>query len=164
MCVTSDNTWIFTQLKLVNMKSIKCPYKSCRKEFNKPMVVTNYSFTPKKEPYYACPYCLTKIGPIINECECTPINAKETACTENGNPEEKSLQPENSTIPRRVLGLLNLPQAVMLEKLETLEKERADLLAELVELRNGALQKISTLNEEVAALREEAKILKKLTD
>jgi len=161
--VTSNNIRILTQHQLVSMKSIKCPYESCRKEFKKPIVVTNFSFTTKKEPYYACPYCLTKIGPITNECDYTPVNAKETVCTKNGNPAEKSMQPENSIIPRNVLELPNVPQVVTLEKLETLEKERAALLAELDELRNGAMQKICNLNEEVAALREEAKILKKLT-
>jgi len=94
----------------------------------------------------------------------TRVNTEETGCTENGKPEEKSIQPKNSVMPRRVLYLSNASHAVTMEKLETLEKERSDLLAELDELRNGAMQKICTLNEEVAALREAAKILKKLTE
>ena len=57
-----------------------------------------------------------------------------------------------------------MPQAVTIEKLEILEKEKADLLAELDELRKGATKKISVLEEEVAALREEAEVLKKLTE
>ena len=145
------------------MKSIKCSYESCRKEFKKPIVVTNFSATPTKEPYYACPYCLTKIEPITNGCDCTPVNAEETVCTENGNLKEKSMWPKNSTTSRSVLDLPNMSQVVTLEKLEALEKERAALLAELDGLRNGAMQKVCNLNEEVAALREEVKILEKLT-
>ena len=163
MHVTTNNIWN-TQHHTFSMKQIKCPYESCNKEFEKPVIVTNFSFIPKKETYYACPYCLTKIGDTIKECDCTPVNAEETVCTENEKPEEKSIQPENSTMPRRVLYRSNVPQAVTTEKLETLEKERADLLAELDELRKGATQKISILEEEVAALREEAEILKQLTE
>ena len=73
------------------------------------------------------------------------------------------MQPKNSTTPRSVLDVPNVSQVVTREKLEALEKERAALLVELDELRNGAMQKIYTLNEELAALRDEAKILKKLT-
>ena len=127
-------------------------------------MVTNFSSTPKKESYYACPYCLTKIGAITNEFKCTQINPKKTGCTENWKQEEKSMQREYSTMPRRVLDRSNVLQAVTIEKLETLEKDRSDLLAELDQLRNGAMQKICTLKEEVAVLREEAKILKKLTE
>ena len=57
-----------------------------------------------------------------------------------------------------------MPQAVTIEKLEILEKEKADLLAELDELRKGATKKISVLEEEVVALREEAELLRKLTE
>jgi len=71
--------------------------------------------------------------------------------------------PKNSTTSRSVLDLPNMSQVVTLEKLEALEKERAALLAELDGLRNGAMQKVCNLNEEVAALREEVKILEKLT-
>ena len=154
---------MLTQNQLVIMKSIKCSYESCRKEFKMPIVVTNFSFTPKNEPYYACPYCLTKIESITNGWDCTPVNTEKTVFTENGKPEQKNMQPKNSTTPRSVLDVPNVSQVVTREKLEALEKERAVLLVELDELRNGAMQKIYTLNEEVAALRDEAKILKKLT-
>lgn len=152
-----------TQHQLVSMKYIKCPCESCNKEFEKPIVVTNFSFMPKKESYYACPYCLTKIGAITNEFDCTQVNTEETGCTENWKPEEQTVQSEYSVVPRRVLDRSNVLEAFTMEKLESLEKERADLLLELDQLRNGAKQKICTLTEEVDALREETYILKKLT-
>ena len=135
------------------MKQIKCPCESCNKEFEKPIVVTNFSFAPKNETYYACPYCLTKIDSLKNECDCTPIIDQESGCA-----------PDQSTRSRRVLGKSNVFESVMLEKLETLEKERANLLLELEELRNGAMQKICNLTEDVSTLREEKKILKKLAE
>jgi len=146
------------------MKQINGPCKSCKKEFEKPIVVTNFSFTPAKETYYACPYCLTKIGSTTQECNCTPVTTEETGYTENEKTEERSIHHENSTIPQRVLDRHSVSQAVTMEKIETLENERAELLAELDELRNGAIQKISSLEEEVAALMDEAEILKKLTE
>ena len=79
-------------------------------------------------------------------------------------PEEESIQLENSTIPQEPVNGPSVTKAVAIEKLETLEKEKADLLAELDELRKGAEKKISVLEEEVAALREEAEQLRKLTE
>jgi len=37
-----------------------CPYSECKKEFEKPVVLTDFSSTPR-ETYYACPHCLTKV-------------------------------------------------------------------------------------------------------
>lgn len=149
------------------MKHIRFTCGSCRKVFERPIVVTNFVFAPRKETYHACPYCLTKIGNTIKESNCKPFTIEETVepvCTESEKPEEESMQPENSTMPRELLYGSSVPQAVTIEKLETLEKEKADLLAELDELRKGATKKISVLEEEVAALREEAELLKKLTE
>jgi len=149
------------------MKHIRFTCGSCRKVFERPIVVTNFVFAPRKETYHACPYCLTKIGNTIKESNGEPFTIEETVepvCTESEKPEEESMQPENSTMPRELLYGSSVPQAVTIEKLETLEKEKADLLAELDELRKGATKKISVLEEEVAALREEAELLKKLTE
>ena len=156
------------------MQHIRFTCGSCRKVFERPIVVTNFVLAPRKETYHACPYCLTKIGNTIKETNEKPFTIEETAepieetvepvCTESEKPEEESMQPENSTTPRELLYGSSVPQAVTIEKLETLEKEKADLLAELDELRKGATKKISVLEEEVAALREEAELLKKLTE
>ena len=50
------------------------------------------------------------------------------------------------------------------EKITKLESEKADLLAELEELREKAETKAATLEEEVAQLREEAESLKEMLD
>jgi hypothetical protein len=149
------------------MEHNSCICGSCRKVVKKPIVVTNFVFAPRKETYYACPYCLTKIEDIIKESNCTPLTIEETVepiYTESEKQEEESMQPENSTTPQELLERPSVLQAVTIEKLETLEKEKADLLTELEELRKGATKKISVLEEEVAALREEAELLKKLTE
>lgn len=50
------------------------------------------------------------------------------------------------------------------EKIEKLESEKADLLAEIEGLREKAEAKADHLEEEVAQLREEAESLKKMLD
>lgn len=132
----------------------------------KPIVVTNLVISPRKETYYACPYCLKKIGDTIKESNYTPLTIEETVeptYTENEKPEEEIIQPENSTTPQEPVNGSSVTKAVAIEKLETLGKEKADLLAELDELRKGAEKKISGLEEEVAALRGEAEQLRRLT-
>jgi len=48
------------------------------------------------------------------------------------------------------------------EKIEKLESEKADLLADIEKLRKAGEEKISVLEEEVATLRKEAQSLKEL--
>lgn len=50
------------------------------------------------------------------------------------------------------------------EKIEKLENEKADLMAEIEELRKAGEKKASTLEEEVTTLRKEVKSLKKLLE
>jgi len=50
------------------------------------------------------------------------------------------------------------------EKIATLESEKANLLAELEELKEKAETKAISLEEEVAQLREEAESLKEMLD
>jgi hypothetical protein len=149
------------------MEHISCICGSCRKVVKKPIVVTNFVFAPRKETYYACPYCLTKIRDITKESNCSPSIIEETVeplYTESEKSEEESIQPENLMTLQELSNGSSVPQEVTIDKLETLEKEKADLLAELEELRKGASKKISVLEEEVVALREEAELLKKLTE
>jgi hypothetical protein len=148
------------------MEHNSCICGSCRKVVKKPIVVTNFVFAPRKETYYACPYCLTKIEDITEESNCEPVTIEEpveSVYTESEIPEEESIQPENST-SQEPSDEFSVPHAVTIEKLETLEKERTDLLAELEELREGAAKKLSILEEEVVALREEAELLRKMTE
>ena len=39
---------------------LKCPYKGCEKEFDKPTVITDTSIIPR-QTHYACPYCMSKL-------------------------------------------------------------------------------------------------------
>jgi predicted nucleic acid-binding Zn-ribbon protein len=50
------------------------------------------------------------------------------------------------------------------ERIEELESEKADLMAELVDLREKAETKAVSLEEEIAQLREEAESLKEMLD
>ena len=144
------------------MKNHKCSCESCEKEFEKPIMVTNFSVAPQKETYYACPYCLTKISSIFQECNETQVSPKETAFSKNKKIEEKRIVPPIATPPQRILDRHSGPQAVTIRKLESLEKEKMNLLAELDKLREGAIQKVSNLEEELSTLKEEAEILKKM--
>ena len=101
-------------------------------------MVTNFSDNYNKEVYYACPYCLTKIE-YIKEADHTYITQR----------------------PAHVHEYVN---DIVIKKLESLEKERADLMSEVQELRRAATKKIGVLEEEVAALREEAEQLRELTE
>jgi len=43
-------------------KTFTCPNVSCKKIFTTPLKTLNLQETPS-EPYYACPFCLSKIEP-----------------------------------------------------------------------------------------------------
>jgi hypothetical protein len=146
------------------MSKTKCSYEYCKKEFKTPVLVTNFSFTPRKETYFACPHCLTRIEKTTKTCDCEPDSAEILVISENEKVEETSVKlPEAATIEQRDVEESVEPQEVTSQTIENLEKQKKDLLAELTELRNGATKKISSLEKEVSALRKEAEILKKLT-
>jgi hypothetical protein len=130
------------------MSRITCHNVSCKKEIKKPILVTNHCFTPDKEVYYACPYCLTKLESKTVEFMRT-TNTRELC----GVPTEQTMVLQfHDTVHKRVI-----------EKLKSLEKERANLLFELDKLRTAADNKISILEKEVADLREQADILREIT-
>jgi hypothetical protein len=146
----------------MNSYNDKC--ESCEKEFEKPIVVTNFSFTPVKETYYACPYCLTKISKILQEQKSTTVSSKDNAYIENKKNGKKFKQHEISTITGRTLDKCRIPKKETIQKLENLEKERMKLLVEVQKLRDDAIQKITHLEEDVAILRQEKEILIKMKD
>lgn len=43
-----------------------CPYPKCKKEFERPLMLTDFSKTPR-ETYYACPHCLTKVDVLVKD-------------------------------------------------------------------------------------------------
>jgi len=66
-----------------------CPYNECKKDFEKPLMLTDFSKTPR-ETYYACPHCLTKVdvvaedsnlGSVSVETSRNPVEKPPTECT-----------------------------------------------------------------------------------
>jgi len=137
----------------VSMTKIKCPRQDCRKEFEKPVLVTNFSFTPTKETYQACPYCLTRIDKNATTCNCTTVVVEPII---EANPEK---QETKETCIKE-----GLQDSATIEKIGTLEKQKADLLAEVEKLKKGATKKINKLEEEIAALKEEKQALEQITN
>jgi len=45
---------------------LRCPYKGCEQEFDKPSLLTDTSVIPS-ESYYACPHCMSKIELITDK-------------------------------------------------------------------------------------------------
>jgi DNA-directed RNA polymerase subunit RPC12/RpoP len=122
----------------------KCPCESCQKEFDNPIWVTNFSVGEDKVTYYACPYCLTKIRIVTEETAYPPIIdiRADAAAPENSFDEQLD------------------SQTGRLKKLEALKKQKRKLLEEIENLRTAATEKLDILEQEVAALREEAETLK----
>lgn len=50
-----------------------CPYNECRKEFDKPLVLTDFSKMPR-ETYYACPHCLTKVDVAVKDSKLDSVS------------------------------------------------------------------------------------------
>lgn len=157
---------------MVMMASINCPQKECNRLFEKPVIVTNLSFTPK-ETYSACPYCLSRISHEPKKYNLTYASSEKQAYNETRNPNQTTDAPqtihaysptENSEYQLNSIAFdLQTPQRNPLENIKTLEQEKKHLITELEELRKTATEKINCLEKDVIALRKEAKILKKLT-
>jgi len=102
--------------------SLHCPYVNCGRVFEKPIVVTDTSKTPR-ETYYACPYCLSKVEIVVKDEESLNSVSVETS----DNPREmppvecphhsgylKDL-PENASIPDECLTCPHLIQCFIKE-------------------------------------------------
>jgi len=50
----------------VGSEHLVCPYRECRKEFERPVMLTDFSKVPR-ETYYACPHCLTKVDVMARD-------------------------------------------------------------------------------------------------
>ena len=55
---------------------LKCPYKGCEKEFDKPTVITDTSIIPR-QTHYACPYCMSKLDIVTKNTRIIGVNATE---------------------------------------------------------------------------------------
>ena len=135
------------------MASINCPQKECNRIFQKPVIVTNFSFVPK-ETYSACPHCLTRINIESKEYSPTCIDQQTIQVFSLTG---KSGHPLNSLVSNS-----QTPRKNAIRSIKNLEQEKTDLITKLDELKKVAIEKIGCLEKEVAILREEAKILKKL--
>ena len=129
------------------MPTITCPHELCGKQFENPVVVTNFSSDPQ-QTYNACPFCLTKI---------------EIVTTETDSPSVEIINVDNSAIRQKILDMVE-PQKAIVENIKSLERQKAELLEELENLKLGAEQKICNLEQEVDDLKEETRILRKLVE
>jgi len=68
----------------VRLDHLVCPYSECKKEFEKPLVLTDLSRTPR-ETYYACPHCLTKVEFVAEASKLDSISVETSE-----NPLEKT--------------------------------------------------------------------------
>jgi len=156
---------------MVIMASTNCPQKECNRIFEKPVIVTNFSFTPK-ETYSACPYCLTRINLGPKKSDLNYITPEKPTNIESGDLNEPNISPQTipvySSTEKNEWQLYSIPfdsqtpQRNALENIKTLEKEKTYLITELEELRKAATKKIHCLEKEVVTLKEEVKVLKKL--
>ena len=131
------------------MTKIQCSRQSCRKVFEKPILVTNFVFTPTKETYQACPYCLARIDDEAITCDCAVIG-------------ESVIEAKEET--KKTCSNSDLTSKANFEKIGELEKTKKELLAQLNNLKNGATKKICRLEQEIAALKEEKQILEQITN
>ncbi len=67
----------------MKLDHLVCPYNECRKGFEKPLMLTDFSKMPR-ETYYACPHCLTKVEVVAED-----INLDSVSVETSGNPVEK---------------------------------------------------------------------------
>ena len=67
----------------MKLDHLRCPYNECRKEFEKPLMLTDFSKTPR-ETYYACPHCLTKVEVVAEDSNLGSVYVETS-----GNPVEK---------------------------------------------------------------------------
>lgn len=82
---------------------LTCPNDACGKVITKPLKTLNRQQS-SKEPYYACPYCLTEI--VFSETESDDAPEKQVA--EVAVPEEKPIQnQEKSSDCRHYFGYMS---------------------------------------------------------
>ena len=55
---------------------LKCPYKGCEKEFDKPTLITDSSRIPR-ETHYACPHCMSNLDIVTKDSKVIGVNAAE---------------------------------------------------------------------------------------
>ena len=82
-----------------------CPYGECKKGFDKPLVLTDFSKMPR-ETYYACPHCLTKVDVVVEDRGLDRVSVETSGKPVEKTPSECSFRlgylktlPKEATIP-----------------------------------------------------------------
>ena len=57
-------------------QKLKCPYKGCEKEFDKPTVITDASVMPR-QTHFACPYCMSKLTLVTEKNKILEVKPTE---------------------------------------------------------------------------------------
>jgi hypothetical protein len=57
-------------------EKLRCPYKGCEKEFEKPTVLTDASTVPRQS-FYACPFCMSKLDIVTEGLKVVDVRAAE---------------------------------------------------------------------------------------
>ena len=57
-------------------EKLRCPYKGCEKQFDKPTVITDTSVIPRAT-HYACPFCMSKLNIVTEKTKVVGVNAAE---------------------------------------------------------------------------------------
>ena len=93
-----------------------CPYGECGKGFERPIVLTDFSKTPR-ETYYACPHCLTKVDVVAKDSCVDSVSVKTSGSHMEKPPTECSHHygylktlPKEAGIPDECLTCPNLLQ------------------------------------------------------
>ena len=73
----------------INLKSghLTCPYSQCKKDFEKPVMLTDFSKTPR-ETYYACPHCLTRVDVVAKDSGLDSISVEGSENALENSPKE----------------------------------------------------------------------------
>jgi len=103
-----------------------CPYRECKKEFERPLMLTDFSRMPR-ETYYACPHCLTKVDVVVKD-RLSAVSLETSGSAPEKTPSECQYQfgylktlPRHATIPDGCLTCSKLLQCFV--KKENLAKE-----------------------------------------
>ena len=136
-----------------------CPDTTCGHEFETPVIVNNFTFTPKKETYYACPYCLTPIEHLREPCTSIQEEKKQPITISKDSMEEND--EDLGTVEIINQEIISTPS---IEHLRNLEKEKRELLIELNSLRENAQKKIELLQNELLDLKNDSQKLRKILE
>ena len=104
-----------------------CPYSKCKKEFERPLMLTDFSRTPR-ESYYACPHCLTKVDVVAKDKKLDSVSLESSEGASGKTPSECSFRfgylktlPREAAIPDGCLSCPKLLQCFV--KKENLVRE-----------------------------------------